>query len=356
MKQRTDKLLAAMPQGFEAALVSTEVNRFYLLGFDSGDAGTVLVLPDQTYFIIDSRYIEIAEATVKEAEVILENKALDQVREILAAHNVKKLYLENKATLAYAARVRAALPDVEIDTGATLSDALDAIRAIKSEDELAAIRRVQVITDACFEHMLGYIKPGVREIDAALEMEVFMKSHGAGKLAFPTIFVSGAKTSLPHGVPDDKRIEAGDFVTMDFGANVDGYCTDMTRTVAVGHVSDEQRAVYDTVLKAQLACCAFAKAGQRGCDVDKVARDIIYGAGYEGRFGHGLGHAVGIEIHESPRYSPTCNDVIQTGMVMTIEPGIYLPGQFGVRIEDTVFVQPDGVEIAGKTSKELIVL
>lgn len=209
MKQRTDKLLAAMPGGFEAALVSTDVNRFYFLGFDSGDAGTVLILPDKTYFIIDSRYIEIAEATVKEAEVILEGKALEQVRDILAAHGVKHLYLENKATLAYADRVRAALPGVEVDTGAVLSDAIDAIRAVKSEEEFDAIRRAQVITDACFEHMLGYIKPGVREIDAALEMEVFMKSHGAGKLAFDTIFVSGAKTSLPHGVPGDKRIEAG---------------------------------------------------------------------------------------------------------------------------------------------------
>ena len=193
MKQRTDKLLAAMPGGFEAALVSTDVNRFYFLGFDSGDAGTVLILPDKTYFIIDSRYIEIAEATVKEAEVILEGKALEQVRDILAAHGVKHLYLENKATLAYADRVRAALPGVEVDTGAVLSDAIDAIRAVKSEEEFDAIRRAQVITDACFEHMLGYIKPGVREIDAALEMEVFMKSHGAGKLAFDTIFCLGGK-------------------------------------------------------------------------------------------------------------------------------------------------------------------
>ena len=177
MKQRTDKLLAAMPGGFEAALVSTDVNRFYFLGFDSGDAGTVLILPDKTYFIIDSRYIEIAEATVKEAEVILEGKALEQVRDILAAHGVKHLYLENKATLAYADRVRAALPGVEVDTGAVLSDAIDGIRAVKSEEEFDAIRRAQVITDACFEHMLGYIKPGVREIDAALEMEAVSYTH-----------------------------------------------------------------------------------------------------------------------------------------------------------------------------------
>lgn len=356
MKQRTEKLIAALPQGFEAALISTDVNRFYFLNFDSGDAGTVLILPGKTYFIIDSRYIEIAEANVKEAEVILEKEALEQVRDLLAEHGVKHLYMENKATIAYESRVRKALPGVEIDASETLTDAIEAVRAVKSEEEFDAIRRAQAITDACFTHMLSYIKPGIREIDAALEMEVFMKGHGAGKLAFDTIFISGAKTSLPHGVPGDKRIEAGDFVTMDFGANVDGYCTDMTRTVAVGAVTDEQKQVYHTVLEAQLAACAFAKAGYKGCEVDKVARDIIYGAGYEGFFGHGLGHAVGIEIHENPRYSTKCEDIIKAGMVMTVEPGIYLPGKFGVRIEDTTFVREDDCEIIGKSPKELIIL
>ncbi len=356
MKQRTDRLIAAMPSGFEAALISTDVNRFYFLNFDSGDAGTVLILPDETYFIIDSRYIEIAQATVKDVTVVLEENALEQVRDILSAHQVKHLYMENKATLAYADSVIKALPGVEVDTSKVLSDTVDQIRAIKAPEEFDAIRRAQAITDACFEHILGFIKPGVREIDAALEMEMFMKSHGAGKLAFDTIFISGAKTSLPHGVPGEKRIEEGDFVTMDFGANVDGYCSDMTRTVAVGHVSDEQRKVYDTVLKAQLACCEFAKAGYKGCEVDKVARDIIYAAGYEGCFGHGLGHAVGIEIHENPRFSTKCTDVVREGMVMTIEPGIYLPGKFGVRIEDTIFIREDGIEIPGKTTKELIIL
>lgn len=356
MQQRIKRLLAALPADFEAALVTTAVNRFYFLNFDSGDAGTVLILPERTYFIIDSRYIEIARACVRDAEVILEDQPLAQVREILSGHGVRRLYMENKATVAYADRVRAALPDVAVDASAALSGAIDAIRAIKSEEELDAIRRAQRITDACFEHMLGYIRPGVREIDAALEMEVFMRSHGAGKLAFDTIFVSGAKTSLPHGVPGEKRIETGDFVTMDFGANVDGYCTDMTRTVAVGSVSEEQKKAYETVLRAQLACCAFAKAGYQGREVDKVARDLIYGAGYEGCFGHGLGHAVGIEIHENPRYSPACTDVVQAGMVMTIEPGVYLPGKFGVRIEDTTFVRDDGCEIIGKSPKELIIL
>ena len=356
MKQRTEKLISAMPAGFEAALISTEVNRFYFLNFDSSDAGTVLILPQETYFIIDSRYIEIANAEVKEAQVVLQKDALVQVREILESHNVKHLYMENKATVAYADEVRAALPGIEEDVSPILSNTVDEIRAIKGEDEIDAMRRAQVITDACFDHILGYIKPGMREIDVALEMEMFMRSHGAGKLAFPTILVTGAKTSLPHGVPGDNIIRDGDFITMDYGANVDGYCTDMTRTIAVGHVSEEQKKVYDTVLKAQLACCEQAKAGMRGCDVDKIARDIINEAGYQGCFGHGLGHAVGIEIHENPRYSPTCESVVKAGMMMTIEPGIYLEGKFGVRIEDTIIVRDGGCEILGKSDKNLIIL
>lgn len=356
MKKRTDQLAAALGPGFEAALVSTEVNRFYLLGFDSGDAGTVLLVGGDVYFIIDSRYIEIAQQKVREAQVILETKALDQVRDLLSSHGVRHLYMEDKATVAFAARVKAALPGVEVDASPALSGALEALRAVKDEDELAAMRRAQKITDDCLAYILPKLKPGVREIDAALDMELFMKSHGAQKLAFPTILVAGGKTSLPHGEPGDNVIQNGDFVTMDFGANVDGYCTDMTRTVAVGHVSEEQKKVYDTVLKAQLACCGAARAGMTGRAVDKIARDIICAAGYGGCFGHGLGHSVGIEIHEDPRYSPACDTVVRPGMVMTIEPGIYLPGRFGVRIEDTTVVGENGCEILGSSPKELLVL
>ncbi len=356
MKKRTEKLVSVLPAGFEAALVSTETNRFYLLGFDSGDAGTVLVLPDETIFIIDSRYIEIAGEAVKDETVVLETRALEQIAEILAARGVQHLYMENTATLAYADRVKAALPRITVDTGKTLSDALDALRAIKDADEIAAMKRAQKITDDCFTHILPFIKPGAREIDVALEMEMFMRKNGAGKLAFPTILVAGKKTSLPHGEPGDNLIADGDFVTMDFGANVDGYCTDMTRTVAVGRVTDEQRKVYETVLKAQLAACSAAQAGMLGKEVDKVARDIIYDAGYEGCFGHGLGHAVGIEIHENPRFSPMGEVAVKAGMMMTIEPGIYLAGKFGVRIEDTVIIGENGIEILGKSPKELIIL
>lgn len=353
---RIEKLRKQLPAGFTAALVTSEVSRYYLLGFDSGDAGTLLVFPDASCFIIDARYIEVAERDVKNAEVVLQKKVLEQVAELLKKHGADHLLLETTTTLAEYARLAAALPGVELDSSSVLTDALENCRRIKDESEWKDICTAQSITDAAFEYILPRLQPGCTENELAAEMEYFMRKNGAAKLAFSTILVAGAKTSLPHGVPGENRLQKGDFVTMDFGANYNGYCSDMTRTVAIGSVTDEMKQVYDTVLQAQLAACAFAKAGQKGCEVDKVARDIINAAGYEGCFGHGLGHSVGIEIHENPRYSYAEESIVEAGTVMTIEPGIYLPGRFGVRIEDTVLVREDGIEIPGRTSKELIIL
>lgn len=353
---RIEKLRKQLPAGFAAALVTSEVSRYYLLGFDSGDAGTLLVFPDASCFIIDARYIEVAERDVKNAEVVLQKKVLEQVAELLKKHGADHLLLETTTTLAEYARLAAALPGVELDSSSVLTDALETCRRIKDESEWKDICTAQSITDAAFEYILPRLQPGCTENELAAEMEYFMRKNGAAKLAFSTILVAGAKTSLPHGVPGENRLQKGDFVTMDFGANYNGYCSDMTRTVAIGSVTDEMKHVYDTVLQAQLAACAFAKAGQKGCEVDKVARDIINAAGYEGCFGHGLGHSVGIEIHENPRYSYAEESIVEAGTVMTIEPGIYLPGRFGVRIEDTVLVREDGIEIPGRTSKELIIL
>lgn len=353
---RIAKLVAGLPADFGAALVTGEVSRYYLLDFDSGDAGTLLIFPGKSYFIIDSRYIEVAGRDVKNAEVVLQDSVWQQVGALLEKHGIKRLLLENSTTLAEFATLQSKLPGIDFDTTDTLSAALERCRRVKDAEEWKNICTAQSITDAAFEYILPRLEVGRTENEVAAEMEYFMRKNGAGKLAFPTILIAGAKTSMPHGVPGDNRLKKGDFVTMDYGANYNGYCSDMTRTVAIGSVTDEMRTVYDTVLKAQLACCAAAKAGQKGCEVDKIARDIIYGAGYEGCFGHGLGHSVGIEIHESPRYSMLCEDVVEAGNVMTIEPGIYLAGRFGVRIEDTVLVTETGVEIPGKCPKELIIL
>lgn len=355
MTSRTNALLARLPD-CEAALISSDANRFYFLGLDTGDAGTVLIMHDKTYFIIDSRYIEIARREIKDAELILEKKRDEQIGNILRSHGVATLYVETSSTLAQIAELRRDLEGVELDCTAKLTTAINAIRSIKSEQEIANMRLAQEVTDRCFTHILPFIKPGVREIDIALEMEMFMRSKGADGIAFNTILVAGQKTSLPHGEPDGNVIVDGGFVTMDFGAKVKGYCTDMTRTVAVGSVTDEMRKVYDTVAAAQMAAIQRAKGGMRGCDVDKISRDIIYEAGYEGCFGHGLGHSLGIEIHENPRYSPMCEDMVRTGMMMTIEPGVYLAGKFGVRIEDTVIVKANEVEVLGSSDKSLIIL
>ncbi len=358
MNNRLNELKNKLNIQGTAALISTQENRFYLMNVDTHSAGKLLVLPDKAYFIIDSRYIEIARKNIKaDVEILLEKKPVQQIIDILKSNKINNLNIENTCTLAYYNSLKEAFgSDINVDTSDFITNTLNEMRVIKSEEEIAAIKRAQVITDNCFLHIQSFLKPGVREIDIALEMESYMRKNGAGKLAFDTILVAGKKTSLPHGEPGDNIIKHGDFVTMDFGANVDGYCTDMTRTVVMGEITKEQEKVYNIVLKAQLAACEGAKAGLRGCDVDKIARDIIENEGYGANFGHGLGHSLGINVHENPRFSPLCEDEIKSGMLMTIEPGIYLENKFGVRIEDTVIIKENGIENLAKSSKELIIL
>lgn len=353
---RAQKLVDALPPDFEAALIQTEVSRFYLLDFDAGDAGTLLLFPDEMVYIIDARYIEVAEAQVRGARVVLQGEVMAQTAELLAQRGVKRLHLENQIPVALCEQNRSKLPGIETDASPLLSKAIMALREIKDEEELARMRQAQRITDDCFSHILSYIREGVREVDIMLEMEHYMRSHGAEKVAFETICVAGANTSLPHGVPGENRVKPGDFITLDFGAKYRGYCADMTRTVAYGRVSEEQKQVYATVLKAHLAGIGAARAGVKGSQVDAVARAIIDEAGYQGRFGHGLGHALGIEIHEEPRFSPTSQAEIKAGMMLSVEPGIYLPGQFGCRIEDVVHITETGCEPLPKSGKELIIL
>ncbi|MFV0413412.1 MAG: M24 family metallopeptidase [Oscillospiraceae bacterium] len=356
MENRVQKLIEALPEGFEAALVLSPENRFYFLDCDTHDAGSLLILPGNMVFIIDSRYIEMVQKSVKHAEVLLENDALAQIKELLKKHRVETLYVENTLPLKQAASLERGLPGVALQTGQLFSEAVNALRAIKEPEEAERMKMAQKITDDCFTYILSYIREGMREVDIMLEMERFMRTHGAEKVAFDTICVAGANTSLPHGVPGEYRVQKGDFITMDFGAKYKGYCADMTRTVAMGEPGEEKRKVYDMVLRAHLAGIAAARAGLRGNEVDKVARDIIYGEGYEGYFGHGLGHAVGIEIHEDPRFSPKCTTVIKAGMMMTVEPGCYLPGRFGCRIEDTVLITETGCLPLPASRKQLIVL
>ncbi|MEA4922076.1 MAG: M24 family metallopeptidase [Eubacteriaceae bacterium] len=229
-------------------------------------------------------------------------------------------------------------------------------RPIKTAEELLKIMKASAMGDACFEHIAGYMRAGMTELQVADEIEATFKKLGGGKLSFPTICVSGSRSDQPHGEPSDKVIEDGDFVTMDFGTTVDGYCGDMTRTVAVGYVTDEMEKVYDIVLRAQLAGLETIKAGVPCFDVDKKVRDIIVEEGYGEYYIHGTGHGVGREVHEKPYLNTRTDETLEADMAVTCEPGIYLPGKFGVRIEDLAIVTDFGIINTVRSVKDLIII
>lgn len=340
----------------EALLVASVPNRFYLTGFESSD-GYVLITADGAYFLIDFRYVEKAREVVKSCDVRLSTAPLTEIKELCAAHGIGKLFVESETTsVAFFGELTDTLAPICVSSSGVFDDFLRNMRSVKTADEIAAIQAAQKMTDETFTYILERIAAGRTERDVMLDMEFYMRRLGSEGVSFDFIVVSGKNSSLPHGVPTDKVIEPGDFLTMDFGAVVGGYHADMTRTVAVGRVSDEQRAVYDTVLKAQLAAIEAVHAGAVCRDIDKMARDIIDAAGYEGCFGHGLGHSVGVEIHERPAFNRRCDTVLQAGTIMTVEPGIYLENRFGVRIEDMVVVQPNGCQNLTASRKDLIVL
>ncbi len=356
MKNRIQELVKELPQGVDSVLITSPCNRYYFTGMHS-TAGTILVTREKSYFIIDFRYIELARRTVTSCEVILQDDLSKQLAELMERHGVKTAAVETSyLSLGEYSRFVKALPSVEILSGGEVDKAILRLRSAKDSGELACIKAAQKITEEGFLHILNYIRPGLTERQVAIELEHVMLLRGAEKLSFDTICVSGVNSSLPHGVPGEKSICAGDFVTLDFGVMVEGYCSDMTRTIAVGHATDEMLQVYDTVLRAQLAAIDAVKVGARCADVDAAARDLIYGAGYEGCFGHGTGHSVGLEIHEDPRFAPKSDAVCVPGMVMTVEPGIYLEGKFGCRIEDMVYIGEDKVEDLTHSPKELIIL
>lgn len=352
---RIKRLSQMLPEGIDGALITSEVNRQYYTGFPSS-AGALLVTAEGAVLLLDSRYIEAGTKKVTDAKVMLMTDMAKQLNELFEEYHVKTLGIESGyMTVESLFSLRKVL-NVEILDDPRLNEVILHQRRIKSEEEMTEIRAAQAITDKAFVHMLDMIKPGLCEKDLQLELDYFMLRNGATGLAFETILAAGANGSMPHAVPSMNVIKEGDFVTMDFGAAHNGYCSDMTRTVAVGKISEEQEKVYNLVLDAQLAAIDAVKAGVPCNSIDKVARDMIYSAGYEGRFGHGLGHSLGLEIHENPRFSPLCSELTEAGIVMSVEPGIYLDGQFGVRIEDIVMVTEDGCEVITNSEKKLITL
>ena len=346
-------------KGFSAAIISDHLNQLYLTEFDFED-GLVLVTDTQAYLLTDFRYIEAATAQAsKEFEILTpEQGHLACIRGILEELGITRVAIEESA-LSYAnfIRYKEKLPGVTLETGA--SEILEMQRRTKDDKELECMARAQAITDAAFSHILKVITPNMTEIEVALELEFFMRRQGADGLAFNTIAVSGSASSLPHGVPRACKLEKG-FLTMDFGARVDGYCSDMTRTVVIGKADAEIKKLYNTVLSAQLAALDAAKEGAGCAALDKIARDIIDSNDcYKGAFGHSLGHGVGLLVHENPSLSSRAakDSCLQRGNVVTFEPGIYLQGKYGCRIEDMVAIKPDGtVYNFTKSTKELIEL
>lgn len=340
----------------EAFLVESAANRFYFTGFESS-AGAVFITRNGAVFLIDFRYVEKAKSVVKSCEVQLSERKNEEIKALCERFGVNKLYIEaDIASVSHYNALVSLLEGVTVESGDKFDRITEDMRSQKSVAELLLIKEAQRLTDETFTYILNHISAGRTEREVMLDMEFYMRKLGSEGVSFDFIVVSGKNSSLPHGVPTDKKIEKGDFVTMDFGACIGGYRSDMTRTVAVGAVSDEQKKVYATVLRAQREAEKAIKAGVVCKDVDKVARDIIYGAGYEGCFGHGLGHSVGIEIHENPSFNTRCETILKTGTIMTVEPGIYLENRFGVRIEDMVYVTENGCENITKSSKDLIIL
>ena len=353
-----ERLMSVIPENIDAALIVTPCNRRYFTGFISSD-GFLLVTRKGSIFYTDSRYIEAAEKQIKCCEVAEGKQVFAQMKDYLNEKNVKTVAVEAAGmTLAEFSRLQSNenMKDFEFISDNSLDSAISVFRKVKSREETDKIIKAQEITEKAFLHILNFIRKGRTEKEIQLELDFFMLKNGADALSFDTIAVSGVNSSMPHGVPSEKVIEDGDFITMDFGAVVDGYHSDMTRTVAVGFVTDEMQKVYDTVLKAQLASLDVIRAGLSCFDADKAARDVIADAGYGAFFGHGTGHGVGVEIHELPNLSPRSTMTLETGNIVTVEPGIYLPGKFGVRIEDMVFVTENGCENLTKAQKSLIVL
>ena len=345
--------------GFDAAVIGKKINQRYLSGFDFDD-GYVLVTKGESYLITDFRYIEAARlAADRDLNVMMFARGgeLMTIGGLLADNGCRRVAIEED-DLSYAdfLHFQAILNEYSIEPGA--SPILDTLRLYKDAMELQTIARAQEITDAAFLHILGVMTPEMTEIEVAMELEYFMRRNGADAIAFDTVAVSGSNSSRPHGVPRRVKLEKG-FLTMDFGAAIGGYCSDMTRTVVIGRADDEMKRLYNTVLTAQKAALDAAAEGVGCRALDKIARDIIDGAGYKGCFGHSLGHGVGLLIHEKPNLSPRAEEslVLRRGHVVTVEPGIYLEGKYGCRIEDMICVKPDGqVYDFTRSPKELIEL
>lgn len=338
----------------DGMLITNEYNRRYLTGF-TGTAGIALVSKDDACFITDFRYVEQAKKQVKEFRIVQHTGSIMEEIAVQAKKmGIRALGFEQDH-LAYSVytEYKKILKGIEF---IPVSNIVEKLRLIKTDEEIKILKEAAELVDRAFSHILHIIRPGVKEIEIANELEFFMRKNGAASSSFDTIVASGYRSALPHGVASDKTIEKGELVTLDFGAYYKGYCSDITRTIAVGDPGEEMKEIYQIVLEAQKKGVNEIKPGITGREADAITRTYISEKGYGDYFGHSTGHGIGLEIHEGPTLSVRSDTVLEPGMAVTVEPGIYLPGKGGVRIEDDILITEQGNELLTHSRKDFIIL
>ena len=353
-----DKIAAALPAvGLDGVLLTGEHNRFYASGFAStGADGVALVTQKGNFYFTDSRYIEAVENVVENAAIGMVRRGKGYVawiNEAIELTGIKRVGFEDETMTVAGHRLYSETLRAEL---LPASSFMQNLRARKDARELECLEQAQRIAEKALAQILTELRPGITEKEVAARLQYLMLHFGAEKMSFDPIVAGGPNGSMPHAVPTDRELRSGEFVTMDFGCVYRGYCSDMTRTVAIGQPTEEMKKVYDTVLSAQFAGLAAARAGATGAEIDGAARRVIEEAGYGEYFGHSFGHGVGVEIHESPSAAPGNDQSLPAGSVISAEPGIYLPGRFGVRIEDVVVLEEGGCRNITRAGKQLLCL
>ena len=343
---RSDKLRQYISDD-EAVLITSYPNIFYYSGFTSEDA-YLIITKDSSLLLTDSRYTIQAKQQSSSYEVC----EISKTESIIKSLKQQILCIEEDVvSISQFSKLQGYGKKVK-----PFSKTIKYPRRVKEKEEIRKIAQAEELGDRAFSYVLDLIKPGKTEKEIAIELEFFMRRNGASKLSFDTICASGVRSAMPHGVASDKIIEKGDFLTLDFGCVLDGYCSDMTRTVVVGEATQRQKEIYQIVLDAQKSVLDSLRAGISGKDADKLARDIIDKAGYKDNFGHGTGHSVGVEIHELPSLSPKSKDILEAGNIVSVEPGIYIEGFGGVRIEDLVQISAENALNLTKSEKDLLII
>jgi len=353
MLKRVERVREILPPGVDGILVTQPQNRRWVSGFTGSSGIAIIGRMGQPVFLTDFRYTEQAGMQCQGYRIVKQgDKAEEDICAIARDLGIKRLAFEkDHVSVAYYEKLSEGLPGIEL---AGLEDKIIELRAVKEAEEIEVLAQAAAIADKAFAHILGFLRPGLTERQVALELERYMQDLGADGASFEIIVASGPRSAMPHGVASERVLGNNEFVKMDFGCVYKGYCSDMTRTVVLGKADDKQKEIYNIVLAAQEAALAGLRAGITGKEADALARDVIEGKGYGENFGHGLGHGVGLAIHELPRASRLSDKPLPANSVVTVEPGVYLPGWGGVRIEDMVVVLEEGIRNLTSSPKELI--